>query len=255
MHILFLVFFLFTLSFGNEHLAKGDEYYSKRANGSYGNMAKPTNTEEAIKNYTLALTDKASKEEAAWKLLRAYYFLGSFTMGTEKAKERRVHFEKAKNEGKAFLNEFSNNTEIAYWYSVNLALWIRELNSVKVIFAGGMSETRNVAKILIDSGKNGNKIAAARGYQLLGGLHKKVPKIPGAGIHKDSIEFYLNKSMQLDPNNLDTRLIMAEYYKEDLKDMEKAKAVLQPVLGNKPRANMFLEDERNYIKMKRLLEE
>lgn len=252
MRILFLVFFLFALSFGNEHLAKGDEYFSKRAEGSSNNMAKPANIEAAIKSYTLALEDKAVREEAAWKLLRAHCFLISFTTETKENKKRKAYLEKSKNEGKAFFDEFPNNTEIAYWYSRNLAMWIRELNSVRVIFAGGMSETRRVANLLISTEKRGNKVAAARGYQLLGGLHNSAPgSVPG--IHKDSIEYYLTKSLQVNANNLDTRLMLAAYYKEK-KDMEKARAVLQPVLGNKPRASDYLEDERVYMRMRKVLE-
>jgi len=251
--ICILFFFLFTQLFANEHLAAGDALYSKRAEGAHGNMAKVANIGEAVKNYTLALKDNAVREEAAWKLLRAYYFLGCFSM--PKSKEREKHFERAKNEGKNFFKEFPKNTEIAYWYSVCLALWVRELNSLKIVLnMSTINETRRVANFLIQGEKNNDKVSAARGYQLLGGLHKKLPKIVPS-VSKDSVEFYLQKSMQLNRNDFSTILMLAEYYKEDKKDVEKTKALLQPVLkNNKPRADELLEDERNFIKMRKLLE-
>jgi len=251
-NVLFLVFFLFALPFANEHLAAGDAFFSKRAEGAYNNMAKAANIDDAIKNYTLALKDTAVREEAAWKLLRAYYFFGCFSM--PKSKEKKKHFEKAKNEGKDFFREFPKNTEIAYWYSVCLALWVRELNSIKIVLnMSVINETRRVANFLIKSEKNDDKVSAARGYQLLGGLHKKLPKIVPS-VSKDSIEFYLKKSMQLNQSDLSTILMLAEYYKEDKKDAEKTKALLLPVLNRKPRAGELLEDERNFIKMRKLLE-
>jgi hypothetical protein len=97
-----LCFFAFSFA-SKEHLSRGDRYYSKRAEGAENNMADPKNIKEAIYSYTLALKDPSVKEEAAWKLLRAYYFLGCFTM--PKAKERKVFFEKAKKEGKDFSNK------------------------------------------------------------------------------------------------------------------------------------------------------
>jgi len=250
--ILASILSLVSFASANVHLALADEHYSKRAEGAYGNMAKTLNIEEAIKNYTLALKDKAVREEAAWKLLRAYYFLGCFTMPKEQNSDRKKHFEKAKNEGKAFFNEFPKSVEVAYWYSVSLALWVRELNSITIVLnMSTLSETRKVANLLIEN--ENDKISAARGYQLLGGLHKKLPNVVPS-VNKDSVEIYLNKSLQLNPSDLSTLLILAEYYKDNKKDMEKAKALLKPVLGNKPRAHEFLEDERNFIKMRNLLQ-
>jgi hypothetical protein len=243
---------LCSLSFAESlNLAKGDFHYSLRAENATGNMAEEKNVKEAIKYYTLALKEPSVRAEAAWKLLKAYYFLGCFA--TSNPKERKILFENAKKKGKDFSNEFLENTEIAYWYSVSLALWARESNSITIILnASSISETRKVAQMLIESEKDNNKIAAARGYQLMGGLHKKLPRII-PGIRKDSIEFYLKKSITLNPNDLSTILILAEYYKEDKKDANALKAILEPVLKNKPRPEELLEDERNFIKMRNLL--
>jgi hypothetical protein len=215
-------------------------------------MADPKNIKEAIESYTLALKDPAAKEEAAWKLLRAYYFLGCFTM--PKAKDRKAHFEKAKKEGKAFSIEFPKNNEITYWYSVCLALWAREVNPLTALNAGSPTETRELAKKLINAEKFGDNKTAARGYQILGRSHQIIPKIAFVlnWVNRDSVEHYLFKSMQLNKNDLTTHLFLAEYYLSQ-KDTLMARSTLSPVLKTKPRPEEFLEDERNFMKMRNLI--
>jgi hypothetical protein len=237
----------------NEHLSNGDYQYSKRAEGSKDNRANPKNTKEAIESYTLALKDSAAREEAAWKLLRAYYFLGCFTMPN--AKDRKVFFEKAKKEGKAFSNEFPGNSEIVYWYSVCLALWAREVNPLVALNADAPGETREIAQKLINAEKKGDAKSAARGYQILGRSHQIIPKIAFVlnWVNRDSVEYYLFKSVQLNQEDLTTRLFLAEYYKSQ-KDTLMVKSTILPILKNKPRPEEFLEDERNFIKMRKVLE-
>ncbi|MDR0517040.1 MAG: hypothetical protein LBH25_08360 [Fibromonadaceae bacterium] len=250
-----LILCLFAFSFAsNEYLTLGDHYYSKRAEGAKNNNADPKNIKEAIKNYTLALGNQAAREEAAWKLLRAYYFLGCFTM-SKNPKDRKIHFEKAKKEGKVFFNEFPKNNEVIYWYSVNLALWAVEVNPFVALNAGSVKESREIAQKLIEAEKRGDKKAAARGYQILGRAHHKVPKIAFVlnWVNRDSAETYLLKAYMLDKGDLVNSLFLAEYYK-DQKDTSMAKATLLPFLKNKPRPEEFLEDERNFIKMRKLLE-
>lgn len=253
MTLLFSLLLFFSVSFAeNENLKQGNFYYSMRAKNSKNNMADSKNIKEAIKFYKLALDDSSSKQEAAWKLLRAYYFLGCFTMRDKK--ERKSHFERAKIEGEAFYKEFPKNVDIAYWFSSDLGLWVREVKSIKVITQGTLSEIRKIANMLITADKKDKK-AVARGYQLLGKTHLEVPRIPGISwwIKKDSAEVYLKKSLEINPKDLTTTVFLAELYKKkDRKD--DIKKLLLPLVNNKPRQEEYLEDERNYNKMRRLLE-
>jgi len=233
-------------------LHQGDFHYALRAQDSKDNMANEKNINAAINYYNLALKDSSAKQEAAWKLLRAYYFLGCFA--TPDLKKRIKLFEKAKTEGKAFFNAYPNNAEIAYWYSVNLGLWSREVNPAVALKAGSIKDSRDIAKMLI-AREASNKEAAARGYQILGKMHQKLPSIVfvTGWIKKDSAEYHYKKSLSLNPNDLGTRLFLAEYYKESsrAKEMEEA---LKPALGKRPHPENYLEDERNLIKMKKLLQ-
>lgn len=247
----FVFILLNSLSFAqNLNLQQGDKYYKLRAENAKDNMANDKNVKEAIKYYSLALKNSKAKEEAAWKLLRAYYFLGCFAM--PEFKDRKNLFEKAKNEGKSFFKEFPKSTEIAYWYSVDLALWATTVNPLVVFNAGSIKETRKIAKMLIVQEKN-NKEAAARGYQILGRAHQKLPHIAFilSWVNKDSSEFYFKKSLSL-TENLATRLFLAEYYAESGRK-QKAAELLLPVIKTEPRYEEFLEDERNLIKMRGLL--
>jgi tetratricopeptide (TPR) repeat protein len=214
-------------------------------------MAGEKNIKEAINYYNLALKDSSTKQEAAWKLLRAYYFLGCFA--TPDLKKRIKVFEKAKNEGKSFFNAYPKSTEIAYWYSVNLALWGSLVNPAVALKAGSIKETREIAKMLI-AHEASNKEAAARGYQILGKAHQKLPHIVfvSSWVDRDSAEYHLKKSLSLNPNDLATRLFLAEYYKENSRKKE-MEELLKPALSKHPNPEHFLEDERNLIKMKKLL--
>jgi len=234
-----------------QDLQQGDFYYALRAQNSKDNMTGDKNVKQAIDYYNLALKDSSTKQEAAWKLLRAYYFLGCFA--TPDVKKRVYVFEKAKKEGKPFVNAYPQNAEIAYWYSVNLGLWASLVNPAVALKAGSIKETREIAKMLI-SKEATNKEAAARGYQILGKAHQKLPSIVfvSSWVKRDSAEYHYKKSLSLNPNDWATRLFLAEYYKENsrAKEMEE---VLKPVIGKRPNPENYLEDERNLIKMKKLL--
>lgn len=256
MKMLLLVFVLLcSFSFAqSSNLHLGDSYYALRAENSKDNMASDKNIRMAIKYYSLALKDSSVKEEAAWKLLRAYYFLGCFTMPD--AKDRENLFANARREGKSLFTEFPENLEIAYWYSVNLALWAREVNPLTALNSGSVGETREIALKLMAMEKNGDSISAARGCQILGKAHQKIPRIAFIlnWVKKDSAEYYYKKSLNLNPKDLATRFFLAEYYKETNKKREMENLLL-PVVKTRPRYEEYLEDERNFIKMRKLLSE
>jgi len=252
--LLFIFVLLSPLVFAQiSNLQLGDSYYDIRAENSKDNMANGKNIKEAIKYYDLALKNSAEKEAAAWKLLRAYYFLGCFA--TPDTKERLKLFEKAKKEGKSFLDEFPRNVNIAYWYSVDIALWARMVNPFTAFRAGTVKETREIAEMLMKAEKQGDSVSAARGYQILGKAHQVLPRILVAlnWVNKDSAEYYFKKSMNLNSKDLATRLFLAEYYKEKGKRQE-VENLLLPVIKNKPRREEYLEDERNLIKMRKLMD-
>jgi len=249
--MIFVLLFV-SIAFAQIHdLHQGDFYYALRAQNSKDNMVSDKNIKESINYYKLALEDSSTKQEAAWKLLRAYYFLGCFA--TPEVKKRVYVFEKAKKEGKPFLNDYPKNTEIAYWYSVNLALWAKDVNPAVALKAGSIKETREIAKILIAKEET-DKETAARGYQILGKAHQKLPSIVfvSGWIKRDSAEYHFKKSMDLNPNDLATRLFLAEYYKENSREKE-MEELLKPALMKHPSPENYLEDERNLIKMKKLI--
>jgi len=235
----------------NSNLRLGDMYYELRSKGASGNMASDKNIKAAIKYYRLALADSNAKETASWKLLRAYYFLGCFT--TLNFKDKQNLFEKAKKEGKVFLKKYPKNAEIAYWYSVNLALWASVVNPLVVLNTGSIKETREIANMLIVQEEN-NKEAAAHGYQILGRAHQKLPHVAFilSWVNKDSSEIYFKKALDLNSKDLGTRLFLAEHYVEKGKK-QKAEELLEPIIKTEPREEEFLEDERNLIKMRNLL--
>jgi hypothetical protein len=251
--MIFVIPLLFiSLSFAqNQYLQQGDFYYALRAQNSKDNMTDDKNIKKAINHYNLAFKDSGTKQEAAWKLLRAYYFLGCFA--TPDSKKQFLVFEKAKKEGKKIFNAYPKNAEIAYWYSVNLALWGSMVNPAIAIKESCVKETREIAKMLIAQ-ETADKEAAANGYQILGRAHQKLPRIIFVSnwVRKDSAEYYFKKSLSLNPKDLATRLFLTEYYKENSNE-QAIEELLKPILLQHPRPEYFLEDERNLIKMKKLL--
>jgi len=250
--LLYSIALLVSISFAqNSNLQRGDMHYELRAKDASGNMAKDKNIKEAIKYYRQALADPKAKETAAWKLLRAYYFLGCFTKLD--FKDMQNIFEKAKDEGKNFFKIYPKNAEIAYWYSVNLALWANVVNPLVVLSAGSIKEAKDMANMLIGQ-ESSNIEAAAYGYRILGRMHQKLPHVAFIlnWVNKDSAEIYFKKSLELNPKDLGTHLFLAELYVERGKK-QKAEELLRPVIKTKPREEEFLEDERNLIKMWELL--
>ena len=250
--LLYSIALLVSISFAqNSNLQRGDMYYELRAKDAGGNMANNKNIKEAIKYYRLALADSKARETAAWKLLRAYYFFGCFT--NLEFKDMQNIFEKAKNEGKDFFKAYPKNAEIAYWYSVNLALWASVVNPLVVLGAGSIKETREIANMLIAQ-ESSNMAAAAYGYRILGRAHQKLPHVAFilSWVNKDSSEIYFKKSLELNSKDLGTHLFLAELYMEKGK-RQKAEELLRPIIKTKPREEEFLEDERNLIKMRNLL--
>jgi len=251
-HLFFVFASLVPLAFAQgSDLQKGDSYYEFRAENSQHNAADNKNVKEAIKHYALALKNSSEREEAAWKLLRAYYFQGCFSMPI--AKEREAFFKKAKNEGRSFWKEFPDNPQIAYWYSVNLALWAVEAGPLIAWYDGSLGETKKVAQMLLAMEAKDDKISAARGSQILGRAHQKIPHVKFVlnWVKRDSAEFYYKKSMNLNPDDLATRLFLAEYYKETGK-IKEAQTLRAPALKLKPRPEEYLEDERNLTRIREL---
>jgi hypothetical protein len=249
--MIFILFFV-SIAFAQIHdLHQGDFYYALRTQDSKDNMANDKNVKLAINYYSSALKDSSTKQEAAWKLLRAYYFLGCFS--TPDVKKRIQLFEKAKKEGKLFFDAYPKDAEIAYWYSVNLGLWASLVNPAIALKAGSIKETREISKMLMEQAAI-NKGSAARGHQILGKMHQKLPSIVfvTGWIKRDSVEYHYKKSMDLNPNDLATRLFLAEYYKENSREKE-MEELLKPALAKRPSPEHYLEDERNLIKMKKLL--
>ena len=236
----------------SKNIEQGDYFYSKRAEGAEGILVDGKNIDEAIKHYKLAMQNSSTREIAAGKLLQSYYFKGSFT--SVRNTNRKKYFETVKEEGKKLRKEFPNNTEIAYWYSVDLAIWATLVNPLVALGAGAVSESRSIASFLISKEKT-NKIAAARGYQILGQAHHRIPKIAFVlnWVNRDSAVVYLKKSRNLNPNDLPTNLFLAQYLKEH-NDEQGARKILEPILNSKPRPNYYLEDMSDMRKMRRVLE-
>ena len=233
---------------GEQWLSKGDAYYALRAQGAKGDLAEGLNAHNAVASYRLALADSKTEREASVRLMRSLYFIGCFTDMDDQG--RLQAFTEAKDVGERMLAKHPLDADIAYWWSVNLALWAKESGPLAAIRSGFADKIRQVSELNLSSSPNPG---LASMYQVLGRLHHLLPRIPFllSWPDKKLAEEYLQRAVQLDPANPANHLFLAEFYR-DMGRNEDAYKAAKPCLTLAPRPEQELEDKRNLWKIREL---
>jgi tetratricopeptide (TPR) repeat protein len=224
------------------HLEEADEYYAKRDAGfNPGSlMVEPVNIEKAIEAYLKAVEESsgAKKEEALWKLLRAYYFKGNFTIFDRAS--RRELYEEARVIAYKGLEEFPDSRGINLWTAVIWGVWAQEYGTWKAARKGVAGKMKALTNKVIDLDENYDDAA---GYRLLGRLHFKSPRIPlflGWPSNKKA-QLFLEKAYKLAPHNLWTQQYLAEVlYKREQED--RAKALMRKIISTEETVHGVVED-------------
>ncbi len=222
---------IFSRSLAENLITKADSLFESR-NAIFNSaelLADSANVDEAISLYQNEFDtnpDSSKKQEALWKLLRAYYFKGNYT--TKDNKDKKKFFTKGVKLGEKYLHEFPESAEIHCWLGI---LWgyLGEVHSNLTAARKGVpgkvkyyaERTIALDEICLDGG----------GYRMLGRLYFKVPKIPifmNWPSKKKALE-YLEKAHKIAPENMLNKLYLAEALLAK-NQKERAQELLQEIL-------------------------
>ncbi|MCK4336843.1 MAG: tetratricopeptide repeat protein [Candidatus Aminicenantes bacterium] len=183
---------------------------------------------QILSKYQKALGLQENKYDSFWRIARIMYYIGSHT---EKKKEKKKIFAQAVYHATKAVREEPEKPDGYYWLAVN---------------NGKVGETRGILKSLslvkpIKKALN-KVIELDRSYEdggadrVLGRVFFKVPGIAGGS--KDKALEHLLKSKELGPDDVVTRLYLAEALLAK-KEKEKARAELEYIIN--------LEDDPRWI--------
>lgn len=216
---------------GQDFLQQADSYYENRGAVFYQDklLADPANIDKAIELYEKAIESStgAQKEEAIWKLMRAYYFKGKYTTNDSEAKKKI--YDLGKELGQTGLKEFPESVGIHLFSAINWGVWGEEYGILKAARQGVAGKIKEHCEKVIQLDPNFDE---AGGYRVLGRVYFKAPKIPMVlswPSKKKAVEI-LEQSYQIAPRNLNTRQFLAEaLYSQDQK--ERAIQMMKDILA------------------------
>ncbi|HEX9970846.1 MAG TPA: hypothetical protein VGD14_02135, partial [bacterium] len=197
--------------FAQNLLQQADEFYGKRGD-VFDNtklLADVANIDQAIKLYKQAVesTTGAEKEEATWKLMRAYYFKGKYT--TSDSETKKKIYDLGKELGKVGLEEFPNSVGVNLFSAIVWGVWGEEYGILKAAKQGVAGKIKDLCEKVNEIDPNFDE---AGGNRVLGRVYFKAPKIPlilGWPSKKKAVEI-LEQGFKIAPQNLNTKQFLAE---------------------------------------------
>lgn len=223
-------------------LPLADSLYEKRGEGFDQDelVADSTNINQAIKLYTqfIETASGAEKEEAIWKLMRAYYFKGKYT--TDDSEMKKKIYDLGKDLGKLSLEEFPESVGINLFSAIVWGVWGEEYGIFKAAKEGVAGKIKGHCEKVVELDPNFDE---AGGYRVLGRVYFKAPKIPlilGWPSKKKAVEI-LEKSYEIAPHNLNTRQFLAEALYSQ-KQKERAIQLMKEILAEENIVEGIAED-------------
>ncbi len=177
----------------SDRISEADAFYRQRKDLS--------NARRAIISLKQARISEAGNYEAAWKLAKAEYYLGTHAKDDA---EREAAFRDGIEAGKAAVQLQDNKPDGHFWLGANYG------GSAEMSILASLSSIQDIRgqmeKVLqLDEGYEGGSA-----YLALGQLYLKAPRVLG-GDSKKAVE-YLEKGLRFGPDNALLRLRLAEAY-------------------------------------------
>lgn len=203
-------------------------------------LADSTNIDKAIGLFkkVLETATGSKKEEASWKLMRAYYFKGKYT--TDDSELKKKIYDQGKDLGKISLKEFPESPGINLFSAIVWGVWGEEYGIFKAARKGVAGKIKKLCEKVIEVDPNFDE---AGGYRVLGRVYFKAPKIPlilGWPSKKKAVEI-LEKSYEIAPHNLNTRQFLAEALYSQ-KQKERAIELMKGILAEDKVVEGIVED-------------
>ncbi|HDP98392.1 MAG TPA: tetratricopeptide repeat protein [bacterium] len=194
-------------------LEKADSLWEKRGENfdQQTLLADSAYINQAIQGYKqlIQTADGAEKEEAIWKLIRAYYFKGKHT--THDKEMKKAIYDLGKELGEQGLQQFPDSPGINLFLAIVWGVWGEEYGILAAARKGVAGKIKDLCEKTIELDPEFDE---GGGYRVLGRVYFKAPKIwpilrwPSK---EKSVEI-LEKSLEISPKNLNTRQFLAEAF-------------------------------------------
>ena len=228
----FLLIALFSAQLAAANLmAEADSLFDRRYAVFDTNkiLADNANFNQSISLYKKIIdtsSDAKVKHEAAWKILRAYFFKGLFT--TNDVHEKVKIFSEGVTIGEKLADEFPESVAVNCWFGIVLG-YLGEYDSKLHSLRNGIpGRVKKLAEKVIALDKN---YLDAGGYRMYGRLNYIVPSVPlvMSWPSKKKSVAYLEKACGIAPDNLFNELYLAEVLL-DQKQTERAVKILESII-------------------------
>ncbi len=176
----------------------------------------PESAKKGLELFRTAFKEDPKNPEHGWRLSMACYFVGNRLTPNEKDKEKI--FAEGRDAGKKAAEVDPKCAPCQFWTAINMALYGDTVGVMKMLFTLDEIQTRLKKVIELDPSYVGSGA-----YRLLGIIQWKVPGILG-GSDKRARE-YLEKSIELSPNETLNYLFLARLLKDSFDDPAAAGAI------------------------------
>lgn len=195
-------------------------------------LADSTNINKAIDLYKQAIQKNSGeiKEEAIWKLMRAYYYKGKYT--TNDSELKKAIYDLGKDLGEKNLKVYPDSKGINLFSAIVWGVWGEEYGILKAARKGVAGKIKERCEKVIEVDPLFDEAGA---YRVLGRVHFKAPKIPfvlGWPSKDEALEL-LQKANEIVPQNLTTKQFLAEAMYEKDKKEEAVKLMKEILAENK----------------------
>jgi tetratricopeptide (TPR) repeat protein len=216
-----------------DSISEGDKLYAQREDLS--------KVRAAVTALRQARTADYGNFEAAWKLARADYYLGSHATDQEADDAFREGIEA----GKLAIQLQPNRPEGHFWLGANYG------GSAERSTLAGLSSVEDIRREMEAVIKIDETFQNGSAYMGLGQLYLQTPKVLGGDTGK-AIDYFL-KAQRIGPTNSLVKLHLAEAYHVAGRDAE-AKKEINQLLAMTPSPDYLPEHKETVEKGKKLLE-
>lgn len=221
---------------------QGLEGYHKRAVDADSFRAEPQYINQAIEAFERAWEKEEYPAEAAFYLLKSYYFKGMYT-GLSKSQQKEV-FSKGRELGENAHRQFPDSVGIAFWYGANLGRWANVHGFLASATSGVAKTLRSLSQEIIDLNP---EYEGGGGYRMLSQVYFHTPRIPIImGWPSDERALELSqKALKIAPDHFSNLLLQSRILLSFDRKAE-ARTHLNRILEMEPRTDYLVPDR--YVK-------
>lgn len=213
------------------------------ADAHFRNREDPAELQKAIEQYEQILAADPQDVKTAFKLARAYWFKGTHSP----KKERKLYFESGIAAAKKAITIAPDRCEGYFWMGLNQALLAE--NSSNWTALGLINPVKDNMKKALSIDR---QCVWAGPQRVLGKLYAEIPWFKGGS--KSKSEKYLKESIDICPEDTQSRLFLAQIYLKQ-KQFELAREQLLLILQMEGLSDWIPETKENKIEAKKLLTE